>query len=150
MDYSTYKENQELVKTDKNIKRAITFVIVIVIVVGIIIFFYIQRFQMDILNIAERSPQLALEKMAGLVGKFKIINIGFISLISLYFLYLAYKVFRFDSFPPPGMKVIRDTKLVRGKSAKAKGFLLIFFVCTFIIFGFLINSYLDRILTMIK
>jgi len=55
--------------------------------------------------------------------------------IGLFLLNLSRKIMKHECFPPPGMKIIKDTPLVKGKKAKAKGQILLFISLLFMIAG---------------
>ena len=69
---------------------------------------------------------------------------------ALYFLCLSRRIFKSKCFPPPGMKVIRDTPLLRGKQAIYRGYISFIFALLIILFaiygGFYIPNMIDKLL----
>ena len=55
--------------------------------------------------------------------------------IGLFLLNLSRKIMKHECFPPPGMKVIKDTPIEKGKKAKVKGQILLFISLLFMIAG---------------
>ena len=55
--------------------------------------------------------------------------------IGLFLLKLSRKILKYECFPPPGMKVIKDTTIVKGQKAKVKGQILLFISILFMIAG---------------
>jgi uncharacterized protein with PQ loop repeat len=117
--------NQDIVPTDKEFRKRF-----IVFLVLIAIFFAVAIFSMkSYLNqMAERTrenPDLAVEKVVVLLkwwlglGSLPILGLG------LYQILLARKVLKTGQFPPPGMKVVRDTKIRMGNKAKKAAISLI-------------------------
>jgi hypothetical protein len=74
--------------------------------------------------LAAVDPNAAIQKIKGLIVGIIAINAVLSSVFGLYFVLLAIRVFRSDQFPPPGMKVVRDTVLRTGKKARTAGVIL--------------------------
>ena len=55
--------------------------------------------------------------------------------LGIFLLRLSRKILKHECFPPPGMKVIKDTPIVRGKKAKIKGQIVLFISILFMIAG---------------
>lgn len=70
------------------------------------------------------EPDAAIQKIKGLIVGIIAVNAVLSSVFGLSFVLLAVRVFRSGQFPPPGMKVIRDTVLRTGRKAKAAGAVL--------------------------
>jgi hypothetical protein len=51
----------------------------------------------------------------------------------VYFIILVRRTFESGQYPPPGMRVIRETRLRRGTQAKMAGISLIIFSCILIV-----------------
>ena len=59
-----------------------------------------------------------------------VVTIGY-AMIGIYCVSIGYKTLKSNRSPPPGMKVVRDTKIKKGSSAKAMAYGL--FVCGFLL-----------------
>ena len=55
--------------------------------------------------------------------------------IGIFLFRVSRKILKHECFPPAGMKVIKDTPIVRGKKAKMKGQILLFISILFMIAG---------------
>ena len=55
--------------------------------------------------------------------------------IGIFLFKLSRTILKHQCFPPPGMKVIKDTPIVKGKKAKVKGQILLFISILFMIAG---------------
>ena len=49
-----------------------------------------------------------------------------ITLTGIYLLVIAFRALKAGRYPPPGMKVIKDTRIKTGTAAKTMAYLLIF------------------------
>mgnify|MGYP006301148669 CR=1 FL=1 len=74
--------------------------------------------------LAAVDPDAAIQKIKGLIVGIIAVNAVLSSVFGLYFVVLAVRVFRSGQFPPPGMKVIRDTLLRTGNKARMAGVIL--------------------------
>jgi hypothetical protein len=67
----------------------------------------------------------------------------------IYFIIIGAKTYRSQQFPPPGLKVIKDTKLTRGKKAKNYALGLWIFAVALMIFAVaftvLLNNFIKTI-----
>ena len=78
-----------------------------------------------------------LDPERGLLGINVALVLMFLSIIpiALYIWGFGRKVIRLERFPPPGVKVIRDTKLILGPKARARGRMLIVLSVLLLIFS---------------
>lgn len=124
---------QDFVPADKQLRRKFVFFLIFSVLV--ILFAapymndYLQRMkQVSSPDLAFRKSMLLLKMILGLVC-FILVGTGIYSAI------LAMKVLKSGRFPPPGMKVIRDTALRTGPQAKMAAISLITLSCILIIFA---------------
>lgn len=118
---------QIIIPADKKLrKQVIIGILVFALVGGILIYFMFDYFE-ACKALAHNHPELAILRIRKFLVIVMIVNALVSSALGIYFISLAIKVFRTESYPPEGMRVIRDTKLVIGKRAKqmAFGFVLI-------------------------
>jgi hypothetical protein len=75
----------------------------------------------------------------------------FLSIIplALYLLLQGRKILQSERFPPPGAKVIRDTKLMKGNEARVRGRLLIFLSIVLIALALFGALYVPHILNKV-
>lgn len=72
----------------------------------------------EVKRLSASNPREAMEKLQGLVTVFRIANAA-ISLVSAAWLFsTAARILRSGRFPPEGMVVVRDVKVIRGVRAK--------------------------------
>jgi hypothetical protein len=66
--------------------------------------------------------------------------------VGLYVFRLGRSVIKNERFPPPNQKVIRDTKLIEGEKARARGRILVALSLLLISFGLFGAFYVPRVL----
>lgn len=120
--------NQDIVPADKSLrKRFIIFFILFTIAV-ILIAPYFNDYMEHIKQISKENPELAFKKSMFMLK----LTLGIVSFLLLmtgvYFIILARRTFKSGQYPPPGMRVIRNTRLRTGAQARRAAISLI--VCS--------------------
>jgi heme/copper-type cytochrome/quinol oxidase subunit 2 len=128
--------NQDIVPADKSLrKRFIIFFILFTIAV-ILIAPYFNDYMEHIKQISKENPELAFKKSMFMLK----LTLGIVSLLLLmtgvYFIILARRTFKSGQYPPPGMRVIRNTRLRTGTQAQRAAISLIVLSCILIILAF--------------
>jgi len=125
--------SQEIVPADKDLRRKFLFVLIFSVIAILFVVPYFNDYMQQIKQIS--SPDLAFRKSMFL---FKI-TLGLVFLIlaglGTYSASIARKVLKSGQFPPPGMRVIRDTTLRTGAQAKMAAISLITLSCVLVIFA---------------
>ncbi len=118
--------NVEIVYADKKLRqRAVLLMLTLILILAPIALLTLNYLN-DLEALAESNSKEALSKAITLTyiwGAF--FTIGNLAIFS-YLMWLGIKIIKADRYPPPGMRVIKDTKVVRGKRARFRGGLLIF------------------------
>ena len=130
--------NEKTVKTDKGFRKKIFIITLFLVVVGIIFIFYFQNYLTGLKLLAEEYPELALQKI---ISSMKIIIFMLMIIFAgagIYFLRLGILTIKTSQFPPLGIKVIKDTRLIEGKNAVRKGIIIIILAMLFIISAILL------------
>jgi len=141
---------ERMVRADQKSRTIYLIIIIIVIILAILLYRYWQGYYRELSILAENHPDLAIMKVMNLIKVFIIINpiitFGFMA----YFIIMGVKTYKSELFPPPGIKVIRDTKLVEGDKARkyAVGFWLIAALLLIFATGLtiLLNNFLKTII----
>ena len=131
-------ENEKIVLTDKNFRKKIFIVTLFLVIAGVIFVVYFQNYLTGLKSITEEYPELALQKI---VNSMKVIILSLMIVLlaaGIYFLRLGILTIKTSQFPPSGIKVIKDTRLIEGKNANRKGIILIILSLLFIISGILL------------
>jgi hypothetical protein len=127
--------DQEFMNADKQFRnRVLVIVICIIIILSIIILFGLPAFN----NLLHKMEPVMAMKIQGTVMFFLFLiplPLGF-KLLSI-----SNHILREERYPPEGMKVLRDTLIIRGNKAKLHAYLLLlfafllFFICIFCAFS---------------
>ena len=131
-------ENEKIVKADKDFRKKILLITFLLVMAGIIFVLYFQNYLTGLRLLAEEYPKLALQRI---ISSMKIIIFTLMIIFAgtgIYFLRLGILTIKTSQFPPPGVKVIKDTRLSEGKNAVRKGIIIIILSMLFIISGILL------------
>lgn len=125
--------NQDIVPADKDLRRKFIVFLIFSVIVILLAAPYFNDYMQQIKQIS--SPDLALRKLMFLLK----ITLGFVFLIlaslGIYSAIIARKVLKSGQFPPPGMKVVRDTTLRTGAQAKMAAIFLLILSCVLVSFA---------------
>ena len=111
--------NQEMIPADKEYRKKVLVVCAIIGLLGAIIIGLVLPKAQQYLQGFDLGTTLRVAKVATVVLFLSIIP------LALYLLLQGRRVLKSERFPPPGAKVIRDTKLMKGNEARIRGRLLI-------------------------
>ena len=135
-EYKIFDMNSGVVPADKNLRKK--FIIFLGFTITAIFLFapYFNDYIEQIKQISKENPEVAFKK-AILILK---IALGIVSLILLvtrvYLIGLARRILKSGQYPPPGVRVIRDTRLRTGTQVKKIALSLIVLSCILIILAF--------------
>jgi hypothetical protein len=110
--------NQDIVPADKEFrKRFIIFLVLIVIVFAVTIL-SMKSYLDQMAPLTRENPNLAAEKVMFLLKWW--MGLGSLPILGLavYQILLARRILKSGQFPPPRMRVVRDTKIQTGPKAK--------------------------------
>lgn len=115
----------EIVPADPTLRRGVLIALMVVFPVGLLLIQVFSGKLSDYKALAATDIDGAIagirELMRYLIG----INAAITVAAAAYFLILARRVLSSGRFPPPGMRVIRDARIRRGRSARWLGRLLV-------------------------
>ena len=118
---------EEILKADRTSRRLI---VMLGVSLGVLLPFlcvYLQKYFVNITQLAKASPQQALEIFRPTLTVLILLVAIPATIFGLYLVFFAVKVCETDKFPPPKTRVLIDTKVVTGKPARQRamlGFLL--------------------------
>ena len=121
--------NQGVVQADKNPRKK--FIIFLGLTITAIFLFapYFNDYMEHIKQISKENPELAFKKSMFMLK----LTLGIVSFLLLmtgvYFIILARRTFKSGQYPPPGMRVISNTRLRTGTQAKRAAISLIVLSC---------------------
>lgn len=117
--------SQDIVPADKEFrKRFIVFLVLIIIVFGFAIL-SMKSYLDQMGDLRRENPGLAGQKVISLLKWWMALGSLPILGLAVYQIYIARRILKSGQYPPPGMKVLRDTKIETGAKAKRMAISLI-------------------------
>jgi hypothetical protein len=133
--------NQDIIPADKNLRKKFFIFLGVSVIAVLIIVPYFNGYLEHIKQISERNPELAFKKSIFILK----VSLGLVSILLLmtgvYLIILARNTLKSGQYPPPGMRVIRETRLRTGTQAKMAGISLIILSCILILVAFFSFSF---------
>ena len=100
-----------------------------------LVIYHVFSYLEHIRDIGQENPGLALEKILQLLHIILILMaLGSIS-FGIYVIHIAVRVLKTEQFPPPGVRVIRDTKVRTGRRARIIAMFFILFSVFIVVIG---------------
>ena len=128
--------NSGVVPADKNLRKKFIIFLGLTMIAVLLIVPYFNDYIEQIKQISKENPELAFKKSMFMLK----LTLGIVSFLLLmtgvYFIILARRTFKSGQYPPPGMRMIRKTKLRTGTQAKKAALSLIVLSCILIILAF--------------
>ncbi|BBM82166.1 hypothetical protein [Candidatus Uabimicrobium amorphum] len=117
----------EIIKADPQAKKKALAMLILGACFAMGVIFFSKNFFADIQQLAQKQPKQAFAKFQFFVliiaGSMTIMLMGFAMWLTL----LSRRIYVEQCFPPSGMKVLGDTKVIRGSAARRRacvGFLI--------------------------
>ncbi|QTA81830.1 Uncharacterized protein dnl_41810 [Desulfonema limicola] len=133
---------KQILKSDKEYKKKTLIILIISIIAGLGVIVCFQVYIQDIKELAKYDHEQAFEKILFLL-RIIMVSIAFtLTSFGIYIIRIAIKAIITEQFPPPGMKVIRETRLLTGRSAKQRGVIGIILAIAIIITGITFPAFL--------
>ena len=128
--------NQDIVPADKNLRKKFFIFLGLSVIAVLIIVPYFNEYLEQIKQVFKENPEVAFKKSMFVLK----VSLSLVSLLlvmtGIYLMVLARKTLRSGQYPPPGMRVIRDTRLRTGAQARRASISLIVISCILIVFAF--------------
>jgi len=116
----------EIIPADKGLRNKTIILVIGIVLSAMILIPYLNSYLADLRQEGEERPELAYPKMITLM-KWVLGSAALgITLTGVYLLVIAFRALKAGRYPPPGMKVIKDTRIKTGRQAKTMAYLLIF------------------------
>jgi hypothetical protein len=120
---------QRIIRADKGYRRKLLILYALFILVAVLLIGWGLPWSKAYLLRLELETALAVMQVV-----LAVMFLGFVP-AGLYVWRLGRKIMVHERFPPPGVKVMKDTKLIEGKKARFRGRVLIVFSLVLILFG---------------
>lgn len=119
------ESHKEIHKADAGFRKKLIYTIGFIAVVAAVTSYMVTGYVEEMKSLAVKEPELAFKK---LVFLFRVITssgaiVG--SVFGVYFISIGVRVYRARRYPPPGARVVRDTRVLRGKQAQAMSVVMI-------------------------
>ena len=128
--------NQDIVPADKNLRKKFFISLGLLVIAVFIILPYFNEYLEQIKQVSKENPEVAFKKSMFVLKA----TLSFVSLLlvmtGIYLMVLARRTLKSGQYPPPGMRVIRDTRLRTGTQAKVSAISLIVISCILIVLAF--------------
>ena len=116
----------EIIPADKGLRKKTIILIIGIVLAVMIVGPYLSGYLADLRQEGVERPKSAYPRMITLM-KWVLGSAALgITLAGAYLLIIAFRSLKAGRYPPPGMKVIRDTRIKTGRQAKIMAYLLIF------------------------
>jgi len=116
----------EIIPADKGLRNKTIILVIIIVLAVMIVGPYLSGYLADLRQEGVERPESAYPKMITLM-KWVLGSAALgITLTGVYLLIIAFRSLKAGRYPPPGMKVIKDTRIKTGRQAKIMAYLLIF------------------------
>ena len=132
--------NEKIIPADRTYRRTGLIIFVVLVVIGVVLIGWVLPRSQDYLEGLEAQKALGLLKAA--------LVVLFLSILPLaaYLFAVGRKMMKHERFPPPGMKVITDTKVVEGEKVKFQGKVVVVLSLVLIFLGLLGALYSSRLI----
>jgi MFS family permease len=118
--------SDEIIPADKGLRKKTIILIIGIFLAAMILGTYLNGYLADLRLEGEERPELVYPKLITLMKWFLGSAAIGITLTGVYLLVIAFRTLKAGRYPPPGMKVIKDTRIKTGKPAKIRAYLLLF------------------------
>ena len=123
--------NEKIIPADRTYRRTVLIIYIVLVFMGIVLIGWVFPRSQAYLEGLEAQNALGILKAALVVLFLSIVP------LAVYLFTVGRKIMQCGRFPPPGMKVIADTKLVEGKKVKFQGQVVVVLSLVLILLGLL-------------
>lgn len=136
--------NEGIMPADKGYRRRVLAIYVVIVLLGLVLIGWVLPLTKEYIDQLEPETATSAMKTTLILVFLTIVP------IALYILAFGRKVMQHERFPPPGVKVIRDTKIIEGKKARARGRVLVVLSLVLIFLGVIGALYTPYMLNKVK
>jgi hypothetical protein len=114
------REEHEVQPHDPGARRQAILLFVVVAAIGGVAILRLEPYLESITGLADTDPREALRQLAFVTKVMTVAIIVPMFAFVAWLLVLARRVHRAERFPPPGMALTRDTRILRGRAARVR------------------------------
>jgi hypothetical protein len=126
----------DVLKADRGLRNRLLFFLIVFSAAGAAVIFGFERYLEQVMASAEDHPEQAIREVFQLLQLSSLMGGAGLVVFGLYYGRFSMKVVSTGRFPPPGTKVIRDTRVQTGKAASLRGWAGIAVSGALILLGF--------------
>ena len=119
-------KTDEIILADKGLRKKTIILVIGIVLAAMLLGPYFNGYLADLRQEGEERLDLACPKIITLMKWVLGSAALLITLTGAYLLVIAFRALKAGRYPPPGMKVIKDTRVKTGRQAKIMAYLLIF------------------------
>jgi len=136
--------NEKIIPADRTYRRMVLIIFVVLVVIGVVLIGWVLPVAQGYLDGLEAQRALGLSGVA--------LVVLFLSIIPLaaYLFTVGRKMMKYERFPPPGMKVITDTKVVEGEKVRIQGQVMVVLSLVLILLGLLGALYSSYLIDQLR
>lgn len=132
--------SEEIIPADRTYRRTLVVIYLVLVLAGGIAIGWVLPWAERYLEGLQAHRALGVIKFALIVLFLSIVPLG------VYLFTVGRKMIRYERFPPPGMKVITDTKVVEGEKVKFQGQVVVVLSLLLISLGLFGAIYCSRLI----
>lgn len=110
--------NERMIRADRTLRKKVIIWAVFFGLAGVLIIQVVYSAFDGLESLAETDPEQALSSLKKILTAITVTNAFGSSLFAFYFVSVAARILASGRYPPPGMRVLRDTRVRTGKKAK--------------------------------
>ena len=135
--------NRRQVRADREYRRKIVVIYVFFVALGVTVLAWVLPRLREYIESREPNEATAIMKV--------ISALVFLSVLPVAFYLMAFrrKVMKSERFPPPGVRVIRNTALIEGKDARQRGRAIVVLAWALVLLGLFGTLYIPYLLDRI-
>ncbi|MCU0578532.1 MAG: hypothetical protein MUF69_03205 [Desulfobacterota bacterium] len=116
--------SSEMIPADKNLRKKIIFLLIFFVLGLMLLSPYLNARLAEWRQEAATDPETAWVRYSSLFQWLLGLTALLVSAASVYLIVVSVRVLKSDRYPPPGWKVIRDTRLQTGRRARITAYML--------------------------
>ncbi len=142
--------NEDIVVADKSARKRFLIALVLITAAAAVLTYYLSQHIERLKILAAADPDLAMHGLVRLMRIVLLAGVLLACLVGASLIRTALRTLRAGRFPPPGMRVIRDTRVVTGARARIQAITLMVVAVIFIAAQFLLLFYVPGVLERLQ
>jgi hypothetical protein len=138
----------EVRKADPVVRRRMVFIVAFAAVVGALLIFLLERYRVPLRDWILADPELSARRLRMTIMLLAALLLAPLIGFAVYLWSLGGRVLRAREFPPPGLRVARDTRVITGESAVSRGRRLKMLVVGCLVAGLALSLLLWRLASL--